>query len=58
MIGEQLKRFMNEALGVRRPNRRFQNTFCECREAFNIVMAASMDMVGNPDSIVIIVCVK
>jgi hypothetical protein len=48
MIGEQMKRFMNEALETGERTGQFKICFASAREAFNMVMAALDGKRGNP----------
>jgi hypothetical protein len=48
MIGEQMKRFMNEVLEVAERTAEFKVHFASAREAFNMVMAAVDGKEGQP----------
>jgi hypothetical protein len=48
MIGEQMKRFMNEVLEFGERTGQYKITFASAREAFNMVMAALDGHGGNP----------
>ena len=48
MIGEQMKRFLSEALEFGERTGQFKITFASAREAFNMVMAALDGRSGNP----------
>jgi hypothetical protein len=48
MIGEQMKRFLNEAIEFGERSGRFRMCFASAREAFNMVMAALDGHGGNP----------
>ena len=48
MIGEQMKRFMNEVLEFGDRTGQYKITFASAREAFNMVMAALDGHGGNP----------
>lgn len=49
MIGEQLKRFMNDVLELAEKTGTFKIHFASAREAFNMVMAAIDGHGGNPN---------